>query len=192
MLSEFPSRRQILWSALGFEGGLAALAYALGRLRGGPTWHVAPTDLLLGAAASLPMLVVFLICVRWPAGPLRQVHEISRQFIRPLFQSCTIADLALISLLAGIGEEWLFRGVIQEAASDWAGLWAGLVLASVLFGLMHPLNRSYVVLATGMGAYLGWLWIESRSLAAIATAHGLYDFLALVALTRTHLDRSEM
>ena len=74
---------------------------------------------------------------------------------------CTVADLALISLLAGLGEELLFRGLIQDGLVGWLGPWPALVLTSVLFGLMHPITPGYAVLATLAGAYLGWVYLAT-------------------------------
>ena len=94
-------------------------------------------------------------------------------------------DLLGISLLAGLGEEILFRGVLQEAFTGWFNVWVGVLMASVLFGLMHSITFTYVLLATLMGAYLGcvWLWADHNLLVIVLT-HALYDFLVLLWLLR--------
>jgi membrane protease YdiL (CAAX protease family) len=79
----------------------------------------------------------------------------------------------------------LFRGVIQEVLTAWLNPWIGLILASLLFGLMHPITPFYIVLAAGMGAFLGWIFIATGNLLPAIITHGLYDFLALAYLTRT-------
>ena len=108
-----------------------------------------------------------------------------RELVVPLFRDCSLVELAVISLVAGIGEEMLFRGLIQGAAGRWIESPAvGLVLASVVFGLAHPLTRAYIVLAGVIGAYLGGLWLATDNLLAPIVAHALYDFLALVYLVR--------
>jgi len=134
-------------------------------------------------------LVVFVICVRWPVGPLIRIKEISEEFIREWFSSCTLLQLALISALAGIGEEMLFRGVIQDTLSAWINPLTGVVLASLLFGLMHPITPAYIVLAALMGAFLGWIFLVTENLLPVIITHGLYDFLALTYLTRTDSGR---
>ncbi len=78
----------------------------------------------------------------------------------------------------------LFRGVIQVSISDWINPISGLALASLLFGLMHPITPFYVVLAALMGAFLGWIFIATENLLPVMITHGLYDFLALSYLTR--------
>jgi len=183
-----PISRRIVWLAVAFEGGLALLALGLGWLPGVqaplPKIRWSATDAAWGIVACLPLLIVFLICVRWPMGPLVRIKQLSEEFIREWFSSCTLLQLALISLLAGIGEEMLFRGVIQDTLSSWINPLTGVVLASLLFGLMHPITPSYVVLAALMGAFLGWLFIVTDNLLPAIITHGLYDFLALAYLTR--------
>jgi len=184
--TEIP-RWQLLLLGFLCEGGLALLAWGLGWLTNHLPWetlHWQPRDAFLGVAASLPMLLVFLLMLRWPIGPLARIKQFSEEVIRPLFASCTILDLAVISVLAGVGEEMLFRGVLQAAFTQWWGPWIGIIAASVLFGAVHPITPAYVVLAAGLGVYLGYVWVASGNLLVVIVAHALYDFLALIFLMR--------
>src|SRR5262249_8284561 len=126
-------RRDAVLLAVGFEAGLIVLAWLLGWLLQQPPleltrWNV--RDLGLGVAATLPLLVGFWICVRWPVGPLARIKQFSEEFIRPLFRACTAYDLAVISIVAGLGEEMLFRGVVQGVFGRWLGIGFGLAVAS--------------------------------------------------------------
>jgi membrane protease YdiL (CAAX protease family) len=78
----------------------------------------------------------------------------------------------------------LFRGVVQGRLARWLGPWQGLAAASLLFGLLHPISLTYVLLAAAFGAYLGWFWMTTDNLLAVIVTHALYDFLALVYLLR--------
>src|SRR5438874_1795305 len=117
-------RRRIpfLWLGIAFEAGLGLLAWLLGALLNEPSWNYIRWDMLnvaVGLAACLPMLLVFWVCVRVPAGPLVRIKNIAEQFIRPLFAGCTWLELAALSLVAGIAEELLFRGVLQGVMTRW-------------------------------------------------------------------------
>jgi membrane protease YdiL (CAAX protease family) len=174
--------------ALLFEGGLGVLACLVGWWLEIPPWekiHWRIEDVLWGIAGCLPMLLGFWACIRWPWGPLKPIKEFSERIIRPLFRPCTLADLALISLVAGIGEEMLFRGVLQTILCGQFETWLGIVLASLVFGMMHPFSTIYMGLATGVGIYLGWLFILTDNLLVVIVIHGLYDFVALVYFART-------
>jgi CAAX protease family protein len=182
------SRTLVVMLAVMVEGGLILTAWVAGWLVGASplaTFFWVPRDALLGVLATLPMLVLFLVCLRWPVGPLRRIRSLTAEVLRPLLAPCTLLDLFGISVLAGLGEEMLFRGVLQAAIRDWAGNpWVALALASVLFGLGHAITPAYVVFATLMGGYLGWLWQMSDNLLLVVITHALYDFVALVVMLR--------
>lgn len=186
-----PPPQNLIVPAVIFEGLLGLAAVGLGGLLGyppGPLIHWTLPALGWGTLASLPLLVLLGLLVRFPVGPLRRLLRVVDEQLAPLFREATILQLAILALVAGLGEEALFRGVIQEMAADKvggpAGIWVGLVVASVLFGLAHSITVSYMVMATLMGAYLGWLWIDSGNLLVPIATHAVYDFLALVYLAK--------
>src|SRR5207302_1463392 len=116
---------------------------------------------------------------------LHPIKQFVDEVVKPLFRKCTLFDLALIALLAGAGEELLFRGTLQPLFVGWLGdLWAGLILASILFGLAHLITPTYAVLASLVGLYLGWFAHQFDNLVEVILAHALYDFVGLVYLVR--------
>jgi membrane protease YdiL (CAAX protease family) len=138
------------------------------------------------------MLLGAMAMIRWPVGPLARIKDFSEAVLREFFTSSTVLDLALISVAAGLGEEMLFRGVLQPVFARWLGPALGLFLASVLFGLLHPITLTYVVLAALVGVYLGWLYELSGNLLVVIVTHALYDFVMLVYLTRYTLAQEEV
>jgi membrane protease YdiL (CAAX protease family) len=186
--SEQQQRRQAVLLGVLFEGGLAVLACVLGWLLGRSplgdrfSWDV--LDAGWGVAATVPMFLAFLVVNYLPLPPLARIRQFFDEVLRPLFQHCSLLELALISLLAGLGEEMLFRAVIQGALGDWLGPWWGLILASLVFGLLHAITATYVVLAFLLGLYLGWVWLADGNLLVVIIAHALYDFCVLVYLLR--------
>jgi membrane protease YdiL (CAAX protease family) len=181
-------RRAIVTLAIAVEGGLIVLAVLLGWLLDRRpfdqfNWNV--LDALYGLAATVPMLLLFFAMLRWPIGPLRRIKQFSEEIIRPLLAPCTVIDLLGISALAGLGEEMLFRGVLQGFFVVRLGAWPGVALASILFGLMHAITATYVVLATLLGIYLGWVYLACDSnLLVVTIPHAVYDFAALLYLLR--------
>jgi membrane protease YdiL (CAAX protease family) len=170
------------------EGGLALLAVFLGRLFGQAmlldlSWD--PGGWLWGAAAAVPMAALFAAMNRWPVGPLARIRRFGEEVVRPLLAGCTVIDLLGISVLAGVGEEMLFRDFLQGACQRWFGAVAPAVaVASLAFGLLHAVTPTYAVLAALLGAYLGVVWWLSGNLMVAIVAHALYDFAALLWLMR--------
>jgi membrane protease YdiL (CAAX protease family) len=130
--------------------------------------------------------------LRWPIGPLARVKEFCENEVAPLLNGSAWSDLALVSLSAGLGEEMLFRGVFQAALTGWlqsklGDLWGtscGIGVASIIFGICHPISVPYAVSAVFLGAYLGTVWVLTGNLLSVMIAHALYDFAALVYLVR--------
>lgn len=180
-----PSRRRILGLALAFELGLGVLALPLGWL-----FHVDPFAGLRvgwgttawGVVACLPLvaLLPWLVRSRWK--PVADIRELLERDFLPLFARSRSVDLALVAAAAGLGEELLFRAVLQTAAAVAVGPVPALVGASVLFGLAHAVTRAYAVLATLVGAYLGGLYLWTGELWLPVLAHALYDLVALRVL----------
>ena len=92
--------------------------------------------------------------------------------------------LALVALFAGLGEETLFRGVIQPALATHLPVLAALAATAALFGLAHWITPTYALLAGIVGAYLGGLLLVSGNLLVPIVAHALYDLVALTLLVR--------
>ena len=80
-------------------------------------------------------------------------------------------------------EEFLFRGLMQNLLSrTLKNPWAGLIVASAIFGLSHILhapypNWKYVGLATIAGLFYGRAWMKTGSLLPGALIHALVDTL---------------
>jgi uncharacterized protein len=173
------------------EGGLAVIAVALAWLFGVELRRQFPTEsetivaaIGRGILATLPMLAGFWLLVRSSRAELVHLRRQVEWVIGELFPTASYAQFALIAILAGVGEELLFRGVIQSLLGRWTTPAIGLAIASLLFGAAHALSRLYFLLATLIGAYLGWLALYYNDLVAPIVAHGLYDFLALVYLAK--------
>lgn len=168
-----------------FEGGLLPLAWGLAWLLELPL-SLSPGMLAvgLGILATLPMWWL----LRWARAldhPVtKELFEWVENNLLPLFRGATNWQLAAIAVLAGLGEELLFRGVIQQALQQWLGPWTGLLLASLVFGAAHWVSRAYMIFACLMGLYLGLLYWLSGDLLIAVIVHALYDFIALRLLLK--------
>jgi membrane protease YdiL (CAAX protease family) len=186
-----------------FEGGLAVLAIVGGWLFGhspliGIEWsrEALPAHglaMFWGALAALPLVAGLLFLDRLPLRPFVRLQQYVRRLVAPLFAEATLVELLLISLIAGVGEELLFRGLIQDGLAVWiggpAGICIGLAAGSILFGLAHALTKTYAALAAVVGLYLGILLLLTGNVLAPVTAHAVYDFAALVYLIGTSEDQ---
>jgi uncharacterized protein len=159
---------------LGYLGGVAAF----GRLQ------LDPVGVMVGVAGALPMLGLLLWCLRTTWGPMRRLVALVEERLGPHLADASVGGVALLALLAGVGEELLFRGVIQVWLAERAPLWLAIAGASAVFGVGHWLSASYALLASLIGAYLGILFLLSGNLLVPIVAHAAYDLVALMVLSR--------
>lgn len=180
------------------EGGVALLALVLAWL-----FHVTLRDMfpefgaplvsaiVRGLLATLPMLAIFLVLVNSNWSMMRQLREQVEWLISEMFPNGGIAQFAMVAVLAGVGEELLFRGALQTTLGNWTTPVIGLVITSLLFGLAHALSKLYFLFAVAVGGFLGWMTLKYNDLVAPMVAHGVYDFLALAYLSRRVSQASE-
>lgn len=181
------NRGTLLRLAVGVEGGLFLLAVGVGALLDAPPlrlirWHAGVIAVSVGA--TVPLLVGLALLLQRRPSWLEGLLRIVQRELQPLFAASTRMDLLLVSLLAGLGEETLFRGLIQPLLEARLPLVPALLVTNLLFGLAHPLSRAYVLSAAGIGLYLSWLQVASGNLLLPILVHALYDFGALLLIRR--------
>lgn len=125
------------------------------------------------------------------AGSISLVEEIilgpdpeAELLVEALLPRDSLQLIALIGIslaLVGPAEELAFRGFVQRGFENSFGKTAGLVIASILFGLLHGLNSLRSILpVTAVSLFLGYIWQKSDgNTTASAWMHGLYDAIAI-------------
>ncbi|GAA6153417.1 CPBP family intramembrane glutamic endopeptidase [Pseudoteredinibacter isoporae] len=98
-------------------------------------------------------------------------------------------QLALIGVLAGLSEEWLFRAFLQDFVLGFSGnsplgSASAIIVASLGFAALHGLSRRYFLFTFAMGLALGYAYQYSGSLLMVILWHSLYDVIALCWLKR--------
>ncbi|MBT3334764.1 MAG: CPBP family intramembrane metalloprotease [Methylococcales bacterium] len=174
-----------------FEGSLIGLALVLGWLADiNPfaSLYFSETAFLHGIIATLPIFIIFLALYQLNIKSLTKIKTLLLDMLGPVLLRYHWTDLLILAAIAGISEEILFRGVIQPWMESSWGMLTGLIVSSILFGLVHAVTLLYFLLATLMSAYLGLLLdIEaSRNLLIPIVTHGFYDFLAFLVIARSY------
>ena len=180
-----PQARNATTVAIIFEGGLVLAAWGLGLAVGFPIWsEIQVSWRVVGFAVveTLPLLLLAWWALHSDWLPLARLAGTIEELVAPMFAGSPVYALACVSILAGVGEEALFRGVLQDVFGEWLGVWGGLAITSGLFGLAHFVTAEYAILAGLIGVYLGSLALAHQNLAAPMLIHALYDFVALTYL----------
>lgn len=188
-----PSGFPLLPTSVGFYGAMTVASIALGKNYKVLDQLTSPLDLqstlpYLGAMFGLFLISTALAEV---LPSFKELKVIYQRTLIPQLQTIPLWGLAVMALGAGVGEEALFRGVLQPWIAQLAAgapgtspvlaVGAGVVAASVLFGAAHSITASYFIFATTAGAIFGIEYLNCGLPAAVFT-HALYDFLAFIAV----------
>jgi len=130
-----------------------------------------PKYILIGLLIGIPLgAIEYFIITPVAAFPTFEIKYLMR-------------DLVYMVFFVGLGEELLFRGLVQRDIMNMLGWKWGLLGASLMFMVMHLTWRSipelgYTLLA---GLLLGYLYHRTGSLTAPIVAHGVGN-VVLVAV----------
>lgn len=172
--------------ALVFQGGIGAVGLLAILVAGIPVEifgaGLLPSVLygILGAVCTYVVLILLTQIPRlFPDSLDRQMRGLYR-----FASGYSWPVLFLLSVFAGVGEELLFRGAVQGWIALHMDVTTAVLVASVLFGLVHYASFAYFVIATGLGLVLGCAYALTDSLLLVMIWHGVYDIIALFCLLR--------
>lgn len=157
----------------------------LGRILGPVRAH--SHDLLVGAAAGLGAFVltnlmvgsIVQLVVEEAGSELPAVQEGLREALRHPVSGLTVAGAAV--LLAPIGEELFFRGMLFQGLRRSLPLWPAIVLSGLAFGLSHLEVLAFVLLFP-VGMYFAWLFHRRGSLLVPVAAHATFNLVGVALL----------
>ncbi|MEM3577618.1 MAG: type II CAAX endopeptidase family protein [Candidatus Bathyarchaeia archaeon] len=113
-------------------------------------------------------------------GPSEAVEESNRRVVE---MSSSVEGLVLIVAtltLAGICEEFTFRGFLQNAIGNRYSSSIAILASSLAFGLVHfDPQMVYTISAFLLGLVLGYVYHRWRSYTISATAHATLNLMVL-------------
>lgn len=175
-------KQKYLKKSLIFEASLGFFAVVFGYMtNSNPLMQIKieMLDVLYGLLFCLPILPMFLIISYIPWEPFVQINKKLDETLLPLFRDFSWVDIALVSLLAGVCEELMFRGWLEGLGREYLGILGSAIVVNILFGLAHFITPMYALFAVFMGGILSFaVWFTDNLLVAIIM-HAVYDFFAL-------------
>ncbi len=174
-----------------FEASLILVAIVLGWFSGINPFenlHFSEIAVSYGIFGTIPLFLMYLALEHVNAEPVLKIRKLMLELLGPGLSPYHWTDLLILAAIAGISEEVVFRGVMQPWMESAWGITAALIGSNVVFGLVHALTPLYALLAALVGIYLGLSmdYGGERNLLTPVIIHGLYDFLAFMALMRTY------
>ena len=147
------------------------------------------TGLFIGLIAALLAIQI----IRTPA-----IENSTKRYTRIMKRlSLNLPIIILVSISAGVGEEILFRGVLQKLI----GLWPAAILFVAIHGYLNPMDwriSIYGVYLVLLAAAFGYLY-ENQGIWSPILAHAAFDFVILMFIKKdllypehiTHSDEEE-
>lgn len=174
-----------------FEAALILVAVILGWIANINPFaylYFSESAIAYGVIGTMPLFLLFLAMEQIQLESVVKIRSVLLEILGPGLYRYHWTDLLVLAAIAGLSEELLFRGVIQPWIESSWGMTTGLVGCNIIFGLAHAVTPLYAVLATLVGIYLSLSmdYGGNRNLLLPIVIHGLYDFLAFVALMRAY------
>ncbi len=133
-----------------------------------------PSDVLYSLALGLSFGALIAVLTRLSVPRFAWARNLHRE-LRPLARDVSTPGIVALALTSSLGEELLFRGLLQP----WLGFWA----QGILFGLLHQLAGSsrwvWASWAMLVGLSFGAMFELTGSLAGPLAAHALINALNL-------------
>jgi hypothetical protein len=151
-----------------------------------PSWRSVGLSLLL-MLVSVPLV---LLLFQWnkmiplPAAfhdMEAQTAEALKSLLRMDHPGELLGNLLLIAVLPAIGEELLFRGIVQQQILRMVpNVWLGLLLSAAVFSFIHLQFEGFLP-RMFLGLLLGWLYWQTRNFWVPVLAHFFNNGVQVVA-----------
>lgn len=116
----------------------------------------------------------------WMKESENQASKIIEAFLRVDSPVGLLVNLVIMGFVPAIGEELLFRGILQQLFTDaFKNIHAGILITSILFSAMHLQFFGFIPRLL-LGMMFGYLLVWSNSLWLPVLAHFINNSIALI------------
>jgi membrane protease YdiL (CAAX protease family) len=142
-------------------------------------WLALDPMLALGASSALGVLLALVLVVgtRLTVSRFSWAQQLHIE-LKPIAHRMTLPQIMLVAAFSSLGEELLFRGLLQP--------WLGLAITSLLFGLCHqvpgPSRWVWAGWACVVGLAFGAIFSLTGSLVGPLAAHAIVNAVNLAYL----------
>lgn len=106
----------------------------------------------------------FLPLTDWMTTTESHMSEMIEKMLNFHSLSDLVIAIIVIAVIPAIGEEWVFRGILQNQIILWTkNKWVGLILASVFFSAIHMQFQGFLPRCL-LGLILGFVYLNTGNL----------------------------
>ena len=92
-----------------------------------------------------------------------------------------VLGFVTVAVIAPVGEELLFRGIVHRLASRLWGALPAIIISALIFALVH-FEPWYLFGLFGLALLLGFIYEATRSVTACAVTHGFHNAVSYFIL----------
>lgn len=123
------------------------------------------------------------------SGTEKQLENLIKDFLKMDNLFDLIIRILIIGLIPAIGEEWIFRGIIQnQFIRLFKSQWTGLILASIVFSGIHMQFQGFLP-RFALGIILGYTYIRSGSLIQPIFLHFIFNSVQVIMVYFLGIDQ---
>jgi membrane protease YdiL (CAAX protease family) len=113
-------------------------------------------------------------------GEAEYILSGNRSLILDVSPANILLFIIIMIFIVGLIEEFIFRAILQKRLEKFLGPTGGILLASLLFGIMHSGYGTSLemIFAFLVGGFLGYCFYRTQSLAFVIMINGLINIFS--------------
>jgi membrane protease YdiL (CAAX protease family) len=116
-------------------------------------------------AKIIPCTILVSLIITWaiatPITELMPMPELMKEAIERLNNSTSFAMFLFMVILAPLGEELIFRGIILDGLLKKYSAWKAIIVSALIFGAIH-LNPWQFIPGFTLGIFFGWIYYHTQ------------------------------
>jgi membrane protease YdiL (CAAX protease family) len=116
-------------------------------------------------AKIIPYTIFVSLIITWvianPITELIPMPDIMKEGLKNLNSSTNFAMFLFMVILAPLGEELIFRGIILDSLLKRYSSWKAIIVSALIFGAVH-LNPWQFIPGFALGIFFGWIYYHTQ------------------------------
>lgn len=129
---------------------------------------------------------------QWMIYSEQQADSVTKLLLGDSSVKSFVINILVVAIMAGIGEELVFRGVLQKFIIGWTkNVHAGILISAFIFSAVHLQFFGFLP-RFALGVLLGYMFLWSRSIWVPIIAHSFNNAMVIIVSSAFIKDNSFM
>ena len=120
------------------------------------------------------------VLYHWISNKEEELQRLTKLFVTNEHWTDILLNTLMLAILPAIGEEWLFRGVLQRQLTDWfKSAHIAILITAIIFSAIHIQFLTFLPRFV-LGLMLGYMLLFTKNIWIPIIAHFTNNFMALM------------